>query len=1055
MGEPILGEIPELWEIPPGYMLSLRTGKLTSVSDYASSTPAYPDYPDDLVWNPGGLLRDGMVFRGWSTRPYGFPVYMLSRSTSSISVYPVWGSANGEWENPGDGTAPPTRERPYPATYTTKFIVPKMYRSSFTGFAPEDLTLVYGSELDLVGYGASEMSVAGYHFAGWSISPIFPEIIPRLSVIADTALYAVFYPVVIPRDQPKTYDLTFVSGDESTTIKVNHSSVIRVVGYIPPGLSHIAGGGGEDWEFVGWTESPEEADRLLCNAKPSERPFHVKMTGDKTLYTVWNLNPSQSGNPSTSEPPTLEQPPPVQPCDVEFSLTAQGGPRLPEKTVIDDSVKLAALRSQLVTPLENSTFWFKQQFLKEAPRFPLTKADFRDKQTFCEEPHIPDYEKLELWVDNSETGNPEHTWTVPVGGLTSSGASALLDWDIWVDYRYMGRYTGYSGLRAKGITLDLNPEVSGLATGLKVTPRYKRYDREKPVSIDIQVTAEGDWRCIPYYVHMTDDGDAFTSGLGIFEDFLKMDKLGDVNYGNRTIHVSSSRNPVMEDRLLQGFIFYPAGRQVRECALSMVLLDFVSPERMLAPLILNRSWVNVEYPCEAPLFNLVTSQLEMVYSNSLTDKAKCILGSVVREALVPRPVTNALPSLLRLGARLHPKEVTHLAAVPSFNPYASAVRVLKRPTPMSAAEHDKLRCKPYEVSNVAKITIRPHWKAPRFYGWLRAFAFGRDSVEKWNTIDNKNKLLQAEMRITPLMFCDSATDAGNYCMRYLFYECRRMQLGGRFTFHSDWDTVLRAGNDFMAHAFKGCIRLKSFPPNYNEPQALQQVGNDFKAYKCQGCRYLTSLGTSLSPPPNLTRVGHGFEVCEYADCPNLMTLPEKYSEPAKIYGEPPYDYQMFKFLNSSSLRTLPSGFKETAFIEVGNNYLAYKYQNSGLRYLPDKYSPSYALTHVGDNCQVGTFDGCSGLVTLPAGYTEIAPSTIGNNFLKYKFRGCTSLVVPMTYTFPEIGDSVSKRGVFEKTFPDSSGVAINIVNGNQEPPDRRYTFSNKFTDYSSLAGNWK
>jgi len=360
--------------------------------------------------------------------------------------------------------------------------------------------------------------------------------------------------------------------------------------------------------------------------------------------------------------------------------------------------------------------------------------------------------------------------------------------------------------------------------------------------------------------------------------------------------------------------------------------------------------------------------------------------------------------------------------------------------------------RPYQ--NLAKIIIRPHWKAPRFYGWLRAFAFHSTSVELWNQQENKNKVLEANMEITTSMFCDSPEDAGNYCMRYFFHGCENLKIGEKFIFAEDWANVKRAGREFMAHAFRDCISIERFPDNYQEPQTLTEVGDDFKAYKCYGCSSLQSLGAVLTAPPGLRKIGHGFETFEYAYCYSLITLPDSYREIQEIDGRV-FDFQMCKFVDCYNLSVLPTGYTEPNVIEVGNNYQAYKFQNCNLITLPDSYREAPALSYVGINYQVGKFMGCRQLATLPAIYTEGLPAFVDRNFIKYKFKGCCVLTVPATYHFPIVGIGIKTEGVFEEVFPNSGGIAEGIINDNTEPPTPRRTFGTGFSDHSQIPANWR
>jgi len=207
--------------------------------------------------------------------------------------------------------------------------------------------------------------------------------------------------------------------------------------------------------------------------------------------------------------------------------------------------------------------------------------------------------------------------------------------------------------------------------------------------------------------------------------------------------------------------------------------------------------------------------------------------------------------------------------------------------------------------------------------------------------------------------------------------------------------------------------LNGFPLNYKEPQGFTSVGDQFKAYKCYGCTGLRNIGVSNTVPPYLLHVGHAFEAFEYYGCEKLLVLPDWYKETPQLISDNLYDYQLCKFAGCHSLRTLPDGYHETDVVSVGDNYLAYKFTGSGLEFLPPRYTESPALTFVGNNCQVGKFKECTRLMGLPVNYREVNPVSIGNNFLKWKFKNC-DMTVNSTYQLPNVDRN--QQGVFEEMF---------------------------------------
>jgi hypothetical protein len=356
---------------------------------------------------------------------------------------------------------------------------------------------------------------------------------------------------------------------------------------------------------------------------------------------------------------------------------------------------------------------------------------------------------------------------------------------------------------------------------------------------------------------------------------------------------------------------------------------------------------------------------------------------VTEEVIPSSPAVYPLSGRRCKGANIFP-----LSCNIPFDLTASPVKINHRKSVFTEEAKAALKCIPYEPGPTSKIIIRPHFRTARFYGWLRAFAFPPGSAEAWNKQKNKDKLREASMTITPSMFCDSRNDAGDYCMRYLFYGCRNLKLGSVFHFTEDWDAVTRAGHDFMVKAFYGCEALDQFPADYKEPQALKTVGNNFKAYKCFGCRNLENIGLSNTEPPLLTAAGYGFESFEYGICEKLLLLPEMYTEPKQLISDTLYDFQFGKFKGCTRLRTLPDNYRETEIVTAGDNYLAYKFAESGLEFLPGGYTESLALTFVKNNCHTGKFAGCTHLAALPVNYIEINPVSSGTNFLKWKFRDC-------------------------------------------------------------------
>jgi hypothetical protein len=1174
----VTGSMPNLTALLSGTYLNMVTGQILEYTQYRSAAPLYPVSPDPaIMWNPGSLSRSGFDFLGFATYPNAVePLFMLSGDTPTDTLFPVWQSSEYLAGQHGK-------------THTVTFTVSDEAGKMFFGRLPNPVTLKYGSEIDLMGYGDEEMFAYGFHFAGWSSYPIFQIPMPRIVITEDMTLYAVWYTARIPYNKPMQHEVSFGNGMK---LLLNHSSVLRLTEFNPDHLSD------SKYELTGWNVlpfAPESLFHLLVRSDvflypvwrkkidplfgpiydpesptnpfndPAGNPYHAghesspyhednpygviavgnpyDTTHDSYPYgpeprvmedtlfpsdphhlyhpdNIFNpyhpvnphrivlvngevLNPDNPYSPaSLSNPyhphhpsgslespthayhpgnienpyhpdypyqPPITLPPVVADCTIHFVLTTRSAPRpyqAPKKPQQSPGVALQALNGWLKAPLEKGVFTLRQQFLPSNQD--SYREDFRDKQTYCEDPHIPEHEKLVLTVSHGADG----IFRVPTGGLSSSGASCLFDWDIWIDYRYTGRYTGNSGLRSAGISLELKPEPSLIAPGIQAAPRYTRMSREKEIELFIEVKSSGQWECLPFWVMFSDGGVFRDKGTGIAKQFLTADGLKNINSGNTMLTVTKKPGADLQDRLLQGFVFYPK-RKVNGCAVELVLLDLCHPYHDAEPLHLNRQTVRVQYPCENPFFTLGSSPVQVYLDSSLTDRAMCVLNTALEEV-----VTNTLeppqpePSLpepsspepplkpVLLGVRAGIKDA-EAACSHFFTLTASPVKRKSLPDSLTGWAREKRKCIPYEPKpGVSKIIIRPHYKSALRQGWLRAFGFHPESVEEWNSPKNKEQVAAVSAAITPMMFCDSAIDAGNYCMRYLFYGCRSLKLESPFTFTEDWNGVHTAGNDFMFKMFQDCTSLDQFPVDYREPQGFITVGENFKAYKCCGCLNLQNIGLADTEPPHLFCAGYSFEAFEYADCKSLLVLPEGYRETAEIRGDKLYDFQLGQFFGCVRLRTLPDRYTESRVLSVGHNYLAYKFCESGLEFLPQGYSESLALTFIGKNCQAGKFKGCVKLLGLPDSYTEINPGNIEDNFVKHKFKDSLQLVVNINYKFPNVGTAVHKPGVFEETFAAAGGAeqrvsAHAVLNGNQVPAQPKKTFGDNFTDYTTLAAEWK
>lgn len=152
--------------------------------------------------------------------------------------------------------------------HTVTFTVAGNSGRQFFGQVPDPITVKYGSELDLIGYGDERMLAYGLYFAGWSTDPNFQVPVPRIVVAADITLYAVWYTARLPYSKPSQYTIAFGNGSRLT---LNRSSLLRLIGFNPDSLRHTG------YEFVGWNVLPSAAESL----------FHLIVREDTLLFPVW------------------------------------------------------------------------------------------------------------------------------------------------------------------------------------------------------------------------------------------------------------------------------------------------------------------------------------------------------------------------------------------------------------------------------------------------------------------------------------------------------------------------------------------------------------------------------------------------------------------------------------------------------------------------------------------------------------------------------------------------------------------------------------------------
>jgi len=133
-----------------------------------------------------------------------------------------------------------------------------------------------------VGYGDEEMRAHGLSFAGWSTEATFQRVVPRVVLLHNITVFAVFYTARIPYAKPQPCSVTFTLGDEPpVTLNVNASSVIRLQGFQPV---HSVNRRRSNWQVVSWSDS----EQFLVEASHKDYPFHRIVMQDTNLFPVWN-----------------------------------------------------------------------------------------------------------------------------------------------------------------------------------------------------------------------------------------------------------------------------------------------------------------------------------------------------------------------------------------------------------------------------------------------------------------------------------------------------------------------------------------------------------------------------------------------------------------------------------------------------------------------------------------------------------------------------------------------------------------------------------------------
>ena len=231
----------------------------------------------------------------------------------------------------------------------------------------------------------------------------------------------------------------------------------------------------------------------------------------------------------------------------------------------------------------------------------------------------------------------------------------------------------------------------------------------------------------------------------------------------------------------------------------------------------------------------------------------------------------------------------------------------------------------YTSPDQMRVLIRPRSNYPLEHGWLRGYGFCDDveTRELWNTLSNKEKVIEVRAIFTPEMVCIDCVNTGNFAFRSWFDGCRRLQEAD-FTYHVDWRTVTTVGDKFGYRMFYGCESLKNLGPLFSEPQSFIICGDDFNSHKFTNCAALRYVSNEYTEPYYLREIGSAFCAHQFAGCRSLVYVSPYYTEPQKILTDSPDFFNCYKFAGSGL--SLPSPQYRDNCVQVpGNGHLANKW----------------------------------------------------------------------------------------------------------------------------------
>jgi hypothetical protein len=240
---PVTSEIPMELDDEEGHWVTFSDGDVNPVPLRVSDGTVL-DLTKYIAYG------EGKIFLGWSTELMGaiLDKYEIYQGTTFYAQFQL--------------------DLRYSRFHTVTFTVAGNSGRQFFGQVPDPITVKYGSELDLVGYGDEMMLAYGLYFAGWSTDPNFQIPVPRIVVVTDIMLYAVWYTARLPYSQPSQHTIAFGNGSR---LILNRSSVLRLIGFNPDGLGHMG------YEFVGWNVFPSATESL----------FHLVVRENVFLFPVW------------------------------------------------------------------------------------------------------------------------------------------------------------------------------------------------------------------------------------------------------------------------------------------------------------------------------------------------------------------------------------------------------------------------------------------------------------------------------------------------------------------------------------------------------------------------------------------------------------------------------------------------------------------------------------------------------------------------------------------------------------------------------------------------